>query len=43
MSSTDTLLHYVLQFAKAYNKISNDKITLLQALKIYNEMTKARG
>lgn len=41
MSSSDTLLHYVLQFAKAHNKLSPEKITPLQALKIYMELIKA--
>lgn len=42
MRSTDTLLNYVFRFAETQNRVANKKITPLEALKIYNEMVKAR-
>lgn len=41
MSSSDTLLDYVFKFMQSHNKINDKKITPLQALKIYMDMTKA--
>lgn len=41
MSSTDTLLHYILKAVEAHNRISDKKITPLEAIKMYLEMTKA--
>lgn len=41
VKSSDTLLNYVFKFMQTQNKITNTKITPLQALKIYHEITKA--
>ncbi len=42
MRSTDTLLDYVFRFADAQNRVSEKKITPLEALKIYHEITRAK-
>lgn len=42
MRSSDTLLEYVFRFASAQNRVSEKKITPLEALKIYHEITRAR-
>lgn len=42
MRSTDTLLDYVFRFVDAQNRVSGKKVTPLEALKIYHEITKAR-
>ena len=41
MTSKDTLLNYVFRFADAQNRATGKKITPLDALKIYHEITKA--
>ena len=43
MRSTDTLLDYVLRFMEAQNKVSDMRITPLVALKIYNEIVRAKS
>lgn len=42
MRSTDTLLNYVFRFTEAQNRVSDKKISPLEALKIYHEIAKAR-
>lgn len=42
MRSSDMLLDYVFKFAHAQNRVSDKKITPLEALKIYNEMLRTR-
>lgn len=42
MKSSDTLFDYVLRFADAQNRVSGKKITPLEALKIYHEITRAK-
>ena len=42
MRSTDTLLDYVLRFMEAQNRVSDKRITPLEALKIYHEIVRAK-
>ena len=42
MRSSDTLLDYVFRFVSAQNRVSNKKISAVEALRIYHEVIKGK-